>query len=156
MFVVLQWVTPSWFPDAEYCVSPSILIFLPFGTLWASSFDPNEAHRGHAGRYQPSKKRGGSNPIGSNATSTDSPSQPLFDRKATRTPGLATVRNNPNDLDPDAITPAPPTPNTSPPRPFDDIYSDADSDGTIRIRRQFTVVSKPRSPIPQTDDPEQV
>jgi hypothetical protein len=159
MFLILQWLAPSWFPESEYCVVPSILILLPFGTLWANSFDPNEAHRGHVGRYQPSENRStplhGSNQTATsgNSAATDSPSQPLFDRKATRTLGLTTVRSHP---DPDAITPAPPTPNTPTFHPFDDVYSDADSEGTIRIRRQFTVTSKARSPIQPFGEPGQV
>jgi hypothetical protein len=159
MFVVLQWISPPWFPLPEYCVVPSILILLPFGTLWASSFDPNEAHRGHAGRYQPSENRSlavhGSNPTATSdrAATNDSPSQPLFDRKATRAPGLGNTRKIP---DREAAHPAPPTPNTPTPHPLDDLYSDADSDGTIRIRRQFTVTSKPRSPVPHSDESGQI
>ena len=159
MFIVLQWLAPAWFPESEYCVAPSILILLPFGTLWASSFDANEAHRGHAGRYQPNENRDStadtSNPIASNATSTDSASQPLFDRGATKTPGLRTIRSN---TDADAIAPAPPTPGASVPHPFDAVYSDADSESTIRIRRQrqSTATDKPRSPMLHFDGPEQV
>ena len=140
--MVLQWLPISWFPEPEYCVVPSILILLPFGTLWASSFDPNEAHRGHAGRYQPSENRSmtvhGSNPgaSGGSSAATNSSSQPLSNRKARRPSGLTITRSN---SDPDAIT-ALPTPKTRPSsHPFDDLYSEADSEGTIRIRRQATV-----------------
>jgi hypothetical protein len=159
MFVVLQWISPSWFPLSEYCVVPSILLLLPFGTIWASSFDPNEAHRGHAGRYQPSENRGlavqGSNTTATSgsAATDESPSQPLFERITTRAPSLSNTRKNPGRK---AVHPSPPTPSTPIPHPLDDLYSDAESDGTIRIRRQFTVSSKPRSPVPHADERGQI
>ena len=159
MFIVLQWLAPAWFPESEYCVAPLILIILPFGTLWASSFDANEAHRGHAGRYQPNDNRNftadTNDLIASNATSTDSPSQPLFDRRGTKTPDLRAGRSN---ADADAIAPAPLTPRASVPHPLDGLYSDADSDGTIRVRRQrpFAATDKARSPMLHFDGPEQV
>lgn len=156
--MVLQWISPSWFPESEYCVVPSILILLPFGTLWASTFDPNEAHRGHAGRYQPTGNRNGDPHAGNSAATGDSlatngsASQPLVDRTGGRPPSLSNVRSHPN---PAATCAAPPTPNTHTPHPLDDLYSDADSEGTIRIRRQFT--SMPRSsPVQHMDEGGQV
>jgi len=160
MFVVIQWLGPKWFPESEYCVVPSILILLPFGTLWASSFDPNEAHRGHMGRYRPNEDSRstprGSNPTpteSSNSRANDSPSQPLFHRKTRRTSGRSDAGRT-TDLN--TITPAPVAPHNPTNHPLDDLYPDSSSDDTIRIRRQFTVASIPRSPIRRTAEPEQV
>jgi hypothetical protein len=150
MFVVIQWLGPKWFPEPEYCVIPSILILLPFGTLWASSFDPTEAHRGHVGRYQPNEDSR-SPPRGSNPTATesshsraiDSPSQPLFHRKTRRASNRSTAQCT---ADSNTITPAPVAPRNLINHPLDDLYPDSNSDDTIRIRRQFTVTSTPMMP----------
>jgi hypothetical protein len=159
MFVVIQWLGPKWFPEPEYCVIPCILILLPFGTLWASSFDPNEAHRGHVGRYQLNEDSRspprGSNPTAtesSNSRAIDSPSQPLFHRKTRRASDRSTAQCTTN---PDAITPAPVAPHNPTNHPLDDLYPDSSSDDTIRIRHQFTVASVPRCPVQGTAEPEQ-
>jgi hypothetical protein len=112
------------------------------------------------GRYQPNEN-GRSPPRGSNPTATessnsraiDSPSQPLFHRKTRRASDRSTAQCT---IDPDTITPAPVAPRNPANHPLDDLYSDSNSDDTIRIRRQFTVASTPRCPIQRTAEPEQV
>jgi len=46
-FIVLQQLQPKGFPEADDFVNPSILILMPFGSLWATSFETNQNQRSH-------------------------------------------------------------------------------------------------------------
>lgn len=155
---MLQWISPNWLPESEYCLLPSILCFLPFGTLWSSSFDPVDAQRGHTGHYR-------SSGIGNHRATTDSPSRALFARFGSTN----TIRSNSNhntrllpavfarfrstpttprtsDTRDNHCTPTLPPPVPTNSHPLDTLYPDTEPEEGIRVRREFHVKRVPRSP----------
>lgn len=102
---------------------------LPFGTLWASSFDAAHGYRGHAGRYGPDHDNRGVLIQGSFAATNNSARAVFVD-----------IQNASPASDSEAILPS--LQGARAPcaaHPLDGLYDDVEKEEGICVRRQFAV-----------------